>query len=281
MSFSLISKRCKQLVQSLKIKDRCIYVTIKTSIYITVYFAGKSTNIYFKNSNEDQRRRLKAPQWVNADSHRLKRMGFEHSDWLKHFQTIFHYPSILNIGFYQGAFEYDLDEIKKVFGATNHLFARNTGRLSHNSLLLQKFLPIEKLNINPNMFRNLKIPFNILQQNYTTLDIISDHTAVITLNELLVMNSKRITTKNVRVSAQDLNKFIKLWINGSNSRVEYLMILFLNRFQYDRTIVMKGIRKCNERREGSDLHRMDIYRMDGTRATVSFFVGGVEIIVDI
>ncbi|EGT48865.1 hypothetical protein CAEBREN_16248 [Caenorhabditis brenneri] len=280
MSFSLTSKRCKRLVQSLQIKIKCISVIISSRIYITVSFSDWTLYIRFENcimQREARKKRLRAPQWVEADSRRLERIGFEYSDWLKHFQDIFHCPSTATISFFQGTCVYDIDDIKEGFGATKTLYARHTGCYAYNLALLQKILPIENLTINPNMFQDSKIPFKILQQNYTTLDIISDSTTEMTLNELLVMNSKTITMTDVRVSAQDLNKFIKLWIQGSNSRMEYFLIHTLNHFEYDRTMVMKGIKKSNERREDMDVHSIDIYRMDGTRATVSFFYGGIEI----
>ncbi|CAL2038378.1 unnamed protein product [Caenorhabditis brenneri] len=280
MSFSLISKRCKKLVQSLQIKVQAMSVNISAHIRISVLFSEWTLKIYFKHTHKEQMMRIRAPQLVEADDIRLERVDFEYSDWLKHFQDIFHCPPIENIGFLWRSSEYDLDYIKEVVGAIKRLHASDTGCNEYNLMLLQKFFPIENLNINTDMFKDSKIPLYILQQNYTTLDINcdDDETEEMTLDELLVINSKSITIKNVRVSPQDLNKYIKLWIKGSNSRMEYFLVLTL--IQYDRAVVMKGVKHSKERSDEWDVSRvsMDICRTtDGTRAIVSFSDSWIEV----
>ncbi|EGT48983.1 hypothetical protein CAEBREN_09870 [Caenorhabditis brenneri] len=181
MSFSLISKRCKKLVQSLQIKVQAMSVNISAHIRISVIFSEWTLNIYFKHTDKEQMKRIRAPH-----------------DWLKHFQDIFHCPSIDNIGFVWRSSEYDLDYIKEVVGAIKRLHASDTGCNEYNLMLLKKFFPIENLDINTDMFKVSKIPVYILQQNYTTLDINcdDDETEEMTLDELLVINSKSITIKN-------------------------------------------------------------------------------------
>ncbi|EGT48864.1 hypothetical protein CAEBREN_05288 [Caenorhabditis brenneri] len=287
ISFSLISTRCQKLVQSLQIKAEFITATISTYILISVAFPKLNLNIFFKSSvmrNEGQKESLQAPLLVHANCFRIERNDFIYSDWLKHFQTIFHCPSIASIQFRLGSYVYDLDEIKKSFGATKKLYAQHTGCNSTNLMIFQKFLSVENLNIRPEMFQDSRIPFNILQQNYATLDIKcgnDNNPAEMTLNELLVINSKSITIENIRISPQDLNKFIKLWMKGSNSRMEHLSISFNNFVRYNITAVMKGIKHFNERSERINVHRMDIYRLDGTRATVSFFVEKFDFFVEL
>ncbi|CAL2051980.1 unnamed protein product [Caenorhabditis brenneri] len=266
MSFSLISKKCKQLVQSLQIKTKPkgFNVRIDTCISLDVFFPRRTIKIFLKSCDNNQTKRLKAPL-----------------DWLEHFQTIFHCTIYLDI--HPGLCNYMLDDIAKGIGAIEHLFVRDTGSFVYNSMLFRKLPPAEVLTINPNMFRDTKIPMNILLQNYATLDIMCFPTTNITLDELLVINSKEIKMRKVKFSSQDLNKFIKFWMKGSNPRMEQLSISTFNDFKYERTMVMKGIKTSNERRGGTDphrrtdLYRMDVYRMDGTRATIAFYEEGFEI----
>ncbi|EGT44323.1 hypothetical protein CAEBREN_15392 [Caenorhabditis brenneri] len=283
MSFSLISKRCKQLVQSLQIKTKPegFNVRIDTCISLDVFFPRRTIKIFLKSCDNNQTKRLKAPLSVKVNGRPLERIDFTYSDWLEHFQTIFHMSIYLDI--HNGLCNYMLDDIAKGIGAIEHLFVRNTGCFATNLKLFQKLPPAEKLTIYSNTFQDFKIPLNILIQNYTTLVILGFPPTKMTLDELLVVNSKEIKMTQVKFSSQDLNKFIKFWMKGSNPRMELLLIFTFNDFQYERTIVMKGIKASNERRGGTDphrrkdLYRMDIYRMDGTRATISFYKRGFEI----
>ncbi|EGT48961.1 hypothetical protein CAEBREN_19840 [Caenorhabditis brenneri] len=281
ISFSLISKRCKGLIQSLQIKAKFSSVSINNDIRMFVTLPEFTLHIYFANStmrNDGQKKILRAPLYVSFDfSHHLKRIGFKYNDWLEHFQTIFHCPSIANIQFYYGSSEYDLDEIREVFGATKKLYARDTGCYANNLMIFQKFSLIENLNIRPDMFQDSRIPFNILQQNYATLDIICDfnNTKEMTLDQLLVINSKIITMENIRISPQDLSTFIKLWMKGSNPRLENLNLFRTDSFSYDSATVMKGIKR-KEIKQGK---QMEVYRRDGTCATILFGAPGVQMFV--
>ncbi|EGT48874.1 hypothetical protein CAEBREN_07700 [Caenorhabditis brenneri] len=156
-------------------------------------------------------------------------------------------------------------------------------------MILRNFLPIEKLTIIAENFRNSKILPSILMQNHATLKIWdNDLSPIITLNDLLLNNSKAITVENFHQPQKQLNKFIKLWQRGSNPYLEYLRIDYLNGEEHDKEIVMKGIKHETNLRTrvrhfkpaGSNswipvCGGMDVYRMDGVKATIQFFNGEV------
>ncbi|EGT48850.1 hypothetical protein CAEBREN_26180 [Caenorhabditis brenneri] len=113
------------------------------------------------------------------------------------------------------------------------------------------------------------------------LDNTDDHHALISLDELLLINSKVITAENLRLTPKQLNKFIKLWQQGANPRMEVLSIYFQNDEEGDEEIFMKGIKHqvipADQSRDFKSAGRedilaveggMDFHRIDGVKATI-------------
>ncbi|EGT48904.1 hypothetical protein CAEBREN_17459 [Caenorhabditis brenneri] len=144
-------------------------------------------------------------------------------------------------------------------------------------MILQKFFPIDQLSIETRKFQDSKIPPSLLIQNHTYLDIRGANVPI-TLDELLLINSKAINIESLQIRPKEINKFIKLWQQGSNPRMEHL------RFGYfDTEEAMKGIKHevvpYNRRRlfKPTGLANpyeinggLDIYRIDGVKATIKF-----------
>ncbi|EGT48941.1 hypothetical protein CAEBREN_07701 [Caenorhabditis brenneri] len=151
-------------------------------------------------------------------------------------------------------------------------------------MVLQQFFPIEDLTIMAENFRDSKIPPSLLMQNRVTLSTVeSDLDVTIKLNDLLLINSKEINIENPQLPQKLLNNFIKLWQRGSNLRMEYLYIDYFDGEENDEQIVMKGIkyevnpldRVRNFKSVGSNYSGpvyggMDVYRVDGVKATIVF-----------
>ncbi|EGT48930.1 hypothetical protein CAEBREN_01699 [Caenorhabditis brenneri] len=212
--------------------------------------------------------------------------------WLKHLQEIFNCRKIDFAQFFIGSSQFDIDDIKKVFGNTNEVKIGNTGCYVFNQMIFEKFFPIEKLQIHTSDFPDSRIPKKILMQNFADLHIGEGLEATsMTLDELLIINSKVIQIKDLQMPAKQFNKFIKLWQNGSNPHLEYLTITYpyLNHWQIRRAAVeeddfkaiTKGIEHCVISRDTyrnfkvaglSHLDRMnggiDIFRKDGVKATI-------------
>ncbi|CAL2038366.1 unnamed protein product [Caenorhabditis brenneri] len=179
----------------------------------------------------------------------------------------------------------DIDEIKKVFGNKSTVNMGKTGCFAFNQSILQNFFPIEKLSTMAENFRDSKIPPNLFMQNRFTLSIRENSFPTnITLNDLLLINSKVFSVENnqnKKMSPKHLNKFIKLWQKGSNPYMENLLIFYFNAEEDDKEIVMKGIQHevipGHRRRTFKSVGftypytvtgGIDIYRMDGTKATI-------------
>ncbi|EGT48896.1 hypothetical protein CAEBREN_02721 [Caenorhabditis brenneri] len=224
----------------------------------------------------------------NPDNHsedttsEWKKSDYTMKDWLKHLQDIFDIPQIEDIWFKENSSEFDIGDIKEALGNATEFYIENTGCMIFSQMILEKFFPIESLTINTRNFRDSKIPPSLLIQNHTYLSIYKtgENVVPITLNQLLLINSKDINVESLQITSKQINEFIKLWQQGSNPRMEHLRFKYYNIEEDD---VMKGIKHevipYNQRRlfQSTGLAEpyeidggFDFYSMNGVKATIEF-----------
>ncbi|EGT48918.1 hypothetical protein CAEBREN_18081 [Caenorhabditis brenneri] len=203
---------------------------------------------------------------------------------MEHFKTIFNFRRTGSIEYDDPLGNYDPVDIKKYFGVPSSLTVLNTGHSVHNQVVLQTFLLVDSLTIEPSVFQNSKIPPELLIQNFDLLRIKAEFGPnSITLDELLMINSKAIDIRRARMGPKDINKFIKLWQHGANPQMEYLFIYFESEREDTEEIIRKGINflempeterrvfKFAGYRDDEKVEcGMDIWRKDGVKATVQF-----------
>ncbi|EGT48878.1 hypothetical protein CAEBREN_19883 [Caenorhabditis brenneri] len=162
--------------------------------------------------------------------------------WFKHLQDIFNYPKIDYIYFRENAPEFDIDDINEIFGNTTKVTIQDTGCYVFNQMILQKYFPVEKLSIRTSIFSNSKTPESILVQSFHELHIgdVLRRTSM-TLDELLLINSKGIRIQVRQMPKTLLNNFIKMWQQGSNPHMEYLYFFYSGAEENDEEIFMEGI----------------------------------------
>ncbi|EGT48958.1 hypothetical protein CAEBREN_13650 [Caenorhabditis brenneri] len=239
-----------------------------------------------------RKKKLTAPRSVVVKPFEKRRATFyvpknalTMKEWLKHIQLIYNNQKIDYIEFSDDSHEFDIDDIKEVFGNITDVYIENTGCFTFNQMILEKFFPIEKLFIKNSSFQNSKIPESILSQNFLRLDIgviDDDETITMTLDDLLLLNSKVANIENLQMTPKHFNKFIKLWQKGSNPRLEYLSIGYPNvEGSRDFDNILNGI-KYNKFRSSENMFQsagllepevidgMNIHRYDGTKATIGF-----------
>ncbi|EGT48997.1 hypothetical protein CAEBREN_21632 [Caenorhabditis brenneri] len=166
-------------------------------------------------------------------------------DWLKHLQDIFNYPKIDCIWFTTDSSQFDIDDIKEVFGTSTKVKIGNTECYTFNQMILQNFLSVKKLSIKPSHFPNSKVAERILMQNFDGLEIGDGwvETRIMSLDQLLLINSKKVFIYGVQIPAKHFNKFIKLWQRGSNSQLEWFAIHYTITNEEDgKEAIMKGIK---------------------------------------
>ncbi|CAL2038356.1 unnamed protein product [Caenorhabditis brenneri] len=301
LKYSLISEECKERVKSIQIKGTSIYVFIDEGIKFFITTGSIKLRLDYYTRPEDmfwgwgaygRKKKLLTPRTVEVNvfdnDDQVSGPVFLHSefalkDWLKHLLDIFNYNGIDSMRFFEGSSNFDIDDIREVFGNKSKFYIEFLNSDAYKQLILEKFFPIEKISIMTSTFQDSKLPANILIQNFEYLRIRGlFHEKVLKLDELLMINSKVIEINIIQVLSKDFNKFIKLWQQGSNPHMERLSISHpsIEEDNVDWTI-MKGIKhdvvpanrirkfKSAESKNPRLVHGgMDIYRNDGVKATI-------------
>ncbi|EGT48951.1 hypothetical protein CAEBREN_25885 [Caenorhabditis brenneri] len=241
-----------------------------------------------------RKKKLTAPELVVVDvnsrygntSSNWTRNSLTMQCWLKHLQDIFNYREIDYIWFARNSSQFDIDDIKEVFGNTRRVVIGRSGCYAFNQMILQNFFSVKKLSIAHSSFPNSKVPGRVLMLNFEDLDIGYRwvERTILSLDELLLINSKKIYIDNLQMSAKELNKFIKLWQRGSNPRMEWLAIKHTIVKEDDKEAIIKGIKHeifpsdYIRKFRAVEYHRIpreikggiDIVRVDGMKATIRF-----------
>ncbi|CAL2038357.1 unnamed protein product [Caenorhabditis brenneri] len=311
LKFSLLSERCRELVASIQIEGSSFHVSIWRNITIFIKARIEEIEIsfytepdmYWGNGEHGQKKKLTVPQSVKVYEYNFIYPDYTETTWenntltmqywLNHLQYIFNYPKIDRIWFSDDSFQFDIADIKEVFGKTIKVKIGSTGCFAFNQMIVQKFSSLEKLSIKASSFPNSKVPESTLIQNFDELHVggIMEITSM-TLDELLLINSKTVIVENHQMPKKLLNNFIKLWQKGSNPHMEFLCTFYLNAEEDDREIVMRGIKHevvpDNRKRMFKSVGLtdtspvtggIDIYRMDGTKATIQINNGLMFFIV--
>ncbi|CAL2038354.1 unnamed protein product [Caenorhabditis brenneri] len=304
LKFSLISERCKELVKSIQIKGDSMRVSIGRNIAVTIETSSKSIQLtYYREPNMywgigayGRKKKLTEPQSVlvevthyrsdNEDTtSELEKKGFTMKNLLEHLQDIFNYPKIDYIRFSEDSSEFDIDDIKEVFGNTLEVKIQDTGCRVFNQLILERLNHFKELRIKNSSFPNSEFPEKILMKNFTGLHIgnAMEEFTMLSLDQLSIINSKGICIEGLQMSAKQFNKFIKLWQKGSTPRLEWLAIHYTGAREDDDSVIMRGIEHSvvptdtirKFKRPGNVEPYlieggMDIHRMDGLKATIQF-----------
>ncbi|CAL2038371.1 unnamed protein product [Caenorhabditis brenneri] len=289
IEFSLISERTKNLVKSAKIQGTNVMLRINLFDFIVRFkLENHECSLTFLYSRTGI---IPLEVKISYDTgsrfpieKTIRRDRFEVEDWMEHFATIFNFRHTDSIEYNDELGNYDPVDIKKYFGVPSSLTIGSTRNYAHNQVVLQTFLSVDSLTIEPSLFQNSKIPPELLIQNFKLLKIKAEFGPnSITLDELLMMNSKTIDIRRARMGPKDINRFIKLWQHGANPQMEYLFIYFESEREDTEEIIRKGINflempeserrvfrfagyRDDEKVEGG----MDIWRNDGVKATVQF-----------
>ncbi|EGT48900.1 hypothetical protein CAEBREN_13489 [Caenorhabditis brenneri] len=212
--------------------------------------------------------------------YKWRKEGFEAKDWLDHFKTTFHLKEF-GIRFWDYAAVVNIDSLYKQFGTPTFLSIRKNFGHDINNRILKVLAPKKNLYATSSIFENWHNCNTILIQTLDELGTYGPDSSF-TLDHLLCINARKIVCFVPGVSLKVLNKFLKLWMSGSNARLEQLYFELIS-FSRGSDIVMEGIpyhlvpKEQNQQRrfkswdgkvEACNGEGMDIYRFDGTKATV-------------
>ncbi|CAL2038323.1 unnamed protein product [Caenorhabditis brenneri] len=289
--FSLLSKKCKNQANSLKTPTKPMTIHFARGLVITIYIQQDILRIGFYESRhrEEDKKQLSTPRKVSLAIQRDGRFvekciyntnRHEVREWVETLLFIFPESNDIWMNFVDQGFRFNLDPIKEIFPNIHKLSIAHTGNYTFNHSVLQKFLPVEDVTIQMDSFEHSRISHKFLIQNFTFTGVSVKVIPRITLNELLINYSKKITLVDPQINRKDLNRFFKLWIDGANPRLEYLQIFKTTGIGYNSKAVVKGIahhrtsntltRTFKHYQGESRIHGgVDFHRKDGIKATIN------------
>ncbi|KAF1760028.1 hypothetical protein GCK72_008274 [Caenorhabditis remanei] len=211
--------------------------------------------------------------------------GLSVKKWLDHLKSIFHFSEVNRLDFGEGSVTFDMNDFRDVFNSHSRLeLGNNCGPEAYVMEILKTF-PTAKLSLESSLFESGKPPYEVLIQNYDQLYIWSRPQSTITLDDLLTLNSLHIFVSGLTITEKDVNRLIKHWMKGSNSRMEQMYISFNGDGIIDKDLVLKKLNyvefPANQKRyfKNNDEQTFtiltveggfDIPRSDGTKATLKF-----------
>ncbi|CAL2038382.1 unnamed protein product [Caenorhabditis brenneri] len=226
LSYSLISNKCKHQVVSLQ--KRAYYINVLMTRNVNIFIGAPSGSLrlvfymdhdqYWEIGEYGFKKILETPKYVGVNvcpppDHKVfrwKNNAFGMADWLNHLFSVFHHQNLDSINFLEESTEFNIDDLKGAFGRANKLITRRTDCEVFSQLILQKFIPIPELSIQHDIFQDsdFKIPLWILIQNFEKIEIgeESEVRPQVDLDDLLVMNSKKIDISVDRLSLKIINK---------------------------------------------------------------------------
>ncbi|EGT48875.1 hypothetical protein CAEBREN_11443 [Caenorhabditis brenneri] len=245
IEFSLISKHCKNLVKSAELQGTDVKVIVTFDFVVSFKFEhrrGEQNMLTFDPEISPSEVEVSYKNGPSSIRKTIRRDQFETTDWMEHLCTIFNIQETDSIRFGGLSDEYNPVDIKKYFGVPYSLIIDDTGSDAHRQAILRTFLPVESLTVDAGVLGN-PIPPEVLIQNFKTLRIKARFSPqVVTLNNLLLINSKTIDIRSSKLGPKDVNKFIKLWQHGANPQMEYLRIECDLVEENDQESILKGIK---------------------------------------
>ncbi|CAL2038283.1 unnamed protein product [Caenorhabditis brenneri] len=255
IKISFLSKRAKEMVISRKFKAESINVFIGDKICIAPFYGHGIPYYMFYLSMEhegDAPKKVKKPThlYFSEYSHskettltfEFRNDKFEIKNWMEHFHTIFHCKET-GIVFNENASQFDFDSVYEHFKNPDELLMFGTGNVKYNNQVMKSYMPSKDIRVELEIFENQKVPRQLLTQNFGHFYGYGEHLREsFTLDDLLCTNSKQIVLMNILFSQKDINRFLKLWIFGSNPRLEQLTVHFFDREVPSPDALVEGIK---------------------------------------
>ncbi|CAL2037436.1 unnamed protein product [Caenorhabditis brenneri] len=255
LAYSLCSRNAKKSIKSLKLKAKEInfkmFAYIVTEIHFENFIQFSSyirDDEFFPNDQSIAHRDIKVyvrspfgeqVQW----SWNFK--NFEYKEWVHHFCEVLHYPRIDKLVFSGESIDDNyIEPVQKVIKGLQIGRLALCGDLTNDFLkkALESFPDYEKLSLDQIPFDSHKLN-KYLVQNLKSLCI--EEAQRLKIDQVFVTNSETIRLYSSEFTENDFNRFLKLWIRGSNSRLKFFYRsgdLQLGIVSLNKNVILKGIK---------------------------------------
>lgn len=289
IAFSLISKSTKSLIISLKIErngsnrlvvdDHFKFYLNFQSFFIFLTFDREQA---IRNADIDPPISLAIAGTVHitfykrdyaATACNWRKDGFSTRNWIDHVMSVFHSSTIKDIEFHSESERVDWNSLKETINGLriNSLVVASECTNAYYQLIMREV----KANIlvivrHP---QEEMPPFQInLMENSDAVQFTAS--PEIRLNDLLSVNCKAITLAEPSIlTVNVLNRFLKLWKTGSNTRLRYLNIYSWLNVILDVKDVLRGIKH----KKFSEKRNFETPELWTTRRTIKQLSGGYDI----
>ncbi|CAO4371840.1 unnamed protein product [Caenorhabditis nigoni] len=245
LNFSLSSKQTKSTVRKLELDIHGVDVHINERIEINAVGNDDAVLTFYGLNDMAPKFHclLDVPTW-SGSSQFVTNSGFRFEQWLNHLLYIFNQRQIRKIVFDGVPCIKRLLNFRRTFDKFHTLLISARYPVHIAKEVLSKFRPENTLWID-------KYVPDI--ENYITLNFNTIHMkTILELDQLLIMNSKFIRIRTPKFFIRDMNRFLKLWIAGSNRNLEMLFIQSENPTDSETNQVLKGI---NHKKVADDVRR--------------------------
>ncbi|CAO4371227.1 unnamed protein product [Caenorhabditis nigoni] len=150
-------------------------------------------------------------------------------EWIQHLCSIFQYEC-QKVNFYTGTIRFDIQSLRNTFPKLEEITIYGSleeGPSDHDiqstQIILKAFLPYVQ------NFHLRRVPLNknltIQHIGMANLkELVIYYPRNLKLENLLILNVERYTIDVNQFHLRDLNRFLKLWTKGANSKLKYLLV---------------------------------------------------------
>ncbi|EFP10660.1 hypothetical protein CRE_01195 [Caenorhabditis remanei] len=166
---------------------------------------------------------------------------------IAHCLEVYHKSQLSFVSFLERADMFPIDYLRQTFNGFNtvdHSIIMDRAedpQFAHQVVRLD--IPAKKFNASAFIFENTESLHKVLIQNYDSISLqeplIRNQRLIV--DDLVMTNSAHIEIEDALISDKDLNRFIKHWIRGSNSRIKYIILTKRGDVGFNKDTIFKGI----------------------------------------
>ncbi|CAL2038231.1 unnamed protein product [Caenorhabditis brenneri] len=264
IKYSTCSKSSKTSTKSLKLKVFEFYASIDTKFDLVFNFENRIRIVIkfspiltanwnrpdpfnFTHPNAVDLIEIPANQWPNVVGlpHTLENTRLSINDWIHHVMDIFECdPQLQHISIRTAGYRFGSRMLMAAFKNIRCDSLRfKDPHMEYCCNLVSKVFPqASKYQFYlPNLVHQESMR-KVLTQNASFIEfqLAPDLNFQFSLNDLLALNTSSFHMIHSKITCKDLNRFLKLWSKGSNSRMDFMKLTFDRRIE--RNEILSGIK---------------------------------------
>ncbi|CAL2052584.1 unnamed protein product [Caenorhabditis brenneri] len=251
LAYSLCSKNAKKAIKSLNLRATFISMKFSANIAVEISFGNSQYIRFTLNDDHFPNNQIIACEDMkvhvgrsirNQEQRSWNLKNFEFKKWIHHFFEVLHYPRIDDLAFSRRSIDDNfIEHVKKIIEGLQIRSLSLCPDLTNDFVkkALESFPNYEELFLGRIPFGRTKLN-KVLAQN-TKLLCIAEAEGL-EIDQMLLTNSEKIKLFSSTFTEKDFNRFLKLWIGGSNPRLKnFFTWIQLGNNSLDKSVILKGI----------------------------------------